>query len=135
VWAREMAAWGLGNMMTSTKQAWRLLITPYSLCAKVLRARYYKKGSVMYAKCPKRASYTWRSILHGRDLLKEGLIWRVGDGESIEIWKDNWIPRSCLQRPLGHKPDVNVQKVKELLMPDGNGWNLNKLNNCFLRRM
>jgi hypothetical protein len=68
--------------------------------------------------------------MYGRDLLKEGLIWRVGDGENIDIWKDNWIPRSSLQRPLGHKPNVDIQKVIELLLPNGNGWNVSKLNEC-----
>jgi hypothetical protein len=69
------------NQALLAKQAWRLVTSPESLCAKVLRARYYKQGSIMDAKCPKRGSYTWRSILYGRDLLKEGLIWRVGDGK------------------------------------------------------
>jgi hypothetical protein len=41
------------------------------------------------AKCPMCASYTWKSILHGRELLKEGLVWRVEDGENIEVWKNN----------------------------------------------
>ena len=25
-------------------------------------------------------SYTWRSVLHGVELVKEGIIWRSGDG-------------------------------------------------------
>jgi hypothetical protein len=85
------------NQALLAKQAWRMITNPDSLCARVLRARYCKGGDVLTATCPKRASFTWKSILHGRDLLKEGLVWRVGNGESIEVWNQNWIPRSSLQ--------------------------------------
>jgi hypothetical protein len=56
------------------KQGWRLLTEPASLCARVLKARYYRENDFLSASCPKRASYTWRSIIKGRELLKEGLI-------------------------------------------------------------
>lgn len=38
------------------------------------------------------ASYAWRSILHGRDVILKGALWRVGDGKQIKIWGDNWLP-------------------------------------------
>jgi hypothetical protein len=119
------------NQVLLAKQAWRLTTSPYSLCARVLRARYFKDGDFLTASCPKHASYTWKSILHGRELLKEGIIWRVGDGSKINIWNHNWIPRSSLKRPFGHRQDVEVDKVSELLEPSGAGWNLDKLNECF----
>jgi hypothetical protein len=72
------------------------------------------------ASAPKFGSFTWKSILHGRDLLKEGLVWRIGNGQKIKVWEDNWIPRSGLMRPLGTKPDsVPVSRVSELLHADG----------------
>jgi hypothetical protein len=35
--------------------------------------------------------------LHGRaflakDILKEGLIWRIEDGRDAKIWQDKWLP-------------------------------------------
>jgi hypothetical protein len=69
--------------------------------------------------------------MHGRDLLKEGLIWRVGDSSAIDVWNHNWIPRSTLKRPFGHRPGVQVAKVSELLEPNRNGWDQNKLSDCF----
>lgn len=32
------------------------------------------------------------SIWLARDLLKEGLLWRIGDGETVRIWHDRWFP-------------------------------------------
>ena len=121
------------NQALLAKQAWRIVTNPDSLCSRVLRARYFKAGDILTASCPKRASYTWRSILHGRDLLKEGLIWRVGDGTNIKVWEDNWIPRSSLKRPLGRLQDApeNFQHVSELLLPDGSGWDVDKLRANF----
>jgi hypothetical protein len=62
------------NQAFLAKQGWRLITSPDSLCAKTLRARYYKNTNFLIASCPKRASFTWRSIIHGRDLLKKGLV-------------------------------------------------------------
>jgi hypothetical protein len=39
------------------------------------------------------ASPTWRAIEHRLDLLKKGIIWRVGPRTKIQIWRDPWIPR------------------------------------------
>jgi hypothetical protein len=62
------------NQALLAKQAWRLQTNPDSLCSRVLRARYYKGGRFLTALCPKGASFTWKIIIHGRELLKEGLI-------------------------------------------------------------
>jgi hypothetical protein len=120
------------NQALLAKQAWRILINPTSLSSRVLQARYFKAGDFQNAPCPSNASFTWKSILHGRELLKEGLIWRVGDGKKISVWEDNWIPRASVQRPLGHLPDAaTVDKVSDLLLPGGHGWNEVKLRETF----
>jgi ribonuclease HI len=119
------------NQALLAKQGWRIITSPNSLCSRVLRARYFKDDDFMNANCPKAASFTWKSILHGRSLLKEGLIWRIGDGAKIDVWKENWIPRSGLKRPLGHKPETTINKLNEVILPDGQGWNVAKLNELF----
>jgi hypothetical protein len=43
-------------------------------------------------------SYTWWGILKGMELLKEGIIWRVGDGEDSDVFADPWIPRGKLAK-------------------------------------
>ena len=74
---RDMEAF---NQALLAKQAWRLLQALGSLYARVLKARYYDHGSILNATCPAGASYTFKSILHDRNLLLDGLIWRVGMG-------------------------------------------------------
>lgn len=37
------------------------------------------------------SSYSWKSIWGSKSLLKEGLLWRVGDGKNIKILKDTWV--------------------------------------------
>ena len=32
------------------------------------------------------------SILRGLELLKKGVVWRVGNNDSIRIWEDLWVP-------------------------------------------
>jgi hypothetical protein len=110
------------NQALLAKQSWRMITNPSSLCSRVLTARYLKDGDVLTASAPKSGSFTWKSILHGRDLLKEGLVWRIGNGEKIKVWEDNWIPRSGLMRPIGTKTDsAQVSQVSELLLADGQG--------------
>jgi hypothetical protein len=81
------------NKALLAKQGWRLVQDPNSLVGRIFKAKYYHGGSFLEAKTGSRPSFAWRSILAARELLKEGLQWRVGDGKSIKIWGDKWIPR------------------------------------------
>ena len=62
------------NQALLAKQAWRILQVPSSLCARVLKALYFKDDTILSATCPASGSFTFRSILHVRDLLLEGLV-------------------------------------------------------------
>jgi hypothetical protein len=54
------------NQALLAKQAWRMVTIPDSLCSRVLKDRYFSEGNFWSAGCPKKSSYTWRSILHER---------------------------------------------------------------------
>jgi hypothetical protein len=122
---RDMAAF---NVALLGKQGWRLIISPDSLCARVLRARYYHDKPFMEASAPRTASRTWRAILVGREALAKGIIKRVGTGESISIWDDNWIPNSGTLRPLYRPAEATVEKVSELITEDTHQWNIQKMD-------
>ena len=109
------------NQALLVKQVWRILQVPTSLCARVLKARYFEEGSILSATAPPSVSFTFRSILNGRDLLNEGLIWRIGDGSSVQIHHANWIPRTGSMRPLGQLYIQGITKVADLLAHDGRG--------------
>ena len=74
-------------------QAWRLLTKPESLCSRVLKARYYPEGRLEDTVFSGNASTTWQAIQYGLELLEKGLLWPVGSGTHIRIWRDQWLPR------------------------------------------
>lgn len=39
-------------------------------------------------------SWGWRSILCGKELLRKGLAWRLGDGDIISGFGHQWIPQA-----------------------------------------
>ena len=43
----------------------------------------------------KKGSFAWQSILKARHVIEKGMLWRVGDGSQIRVFKDSWIP-GCL---------------------------------------
>ena len=79
----------LFNQALLAKQAWRLVVNPDSLCAKVVKAKYYPHGKLEDTVFTGNASSSWSAISHALELLKKGLIWRVGNGESIRVWRDS----------------------------------------------
>lgn len=77
---------------------------------------------------PRRETF---SISYGLELLKKGLVWRVGNGRSIRVWRDNWIPRPFSYKPITLQGRCRIRFVSELL--DGNGaWNIGLLHEFFL---
>ncbi|KAM0925007.1 hypothetical protein ACQ4PT_004493 [Festuca glaucescens] len=75
-------------------------------------------------------SSTWHAIEYGLELLKKGVIWRVGNGASIRAWRDPWIPRESNHKPQSPQGRCRYRWVGDFLLPDGS-WNLQRLEQYF----
>jgi hypothetical protein len=104
------------------RQGWRLVQEPDLLMGRVLRAKYFPGGSILDATVSPGISYTWRNILKGIELLKEGLVWRVGDGENIMAWDDPWIPACDTRKPRCLCGQSIITKVADLIKPVTSCW-------------
>jgi hypothetical protein len=125
---REMR---LYNQAMLARQEWCLIAFPNSLCARVLKARYYPRGTLIDTVFSGNPSSTWIAISYGLDLLKKGLIYRVGNGANIMVWQDRWIPRQSYLKVLTPKRNCRIRHVSKLLDHDLN-WNEEKVRNAFL---
>jgi hypothetical protein len=120
----------LFNQALLARQAWRLLTKPESLYATVLKARYYPNGRLEDTVFAGNASSTWQAIQYGLELIKKGLVWRVGDGSQIRIWRDPWLPRPPSYRPISNQGDCRLRRVAALITEDAT-WNQDLLNKYF----
>ncbi|XP_021754445.1 uncharacterized protein LOC110719774 [Chenopodium quinoa] len=105
---RDMRAF---NSSLLAKQCWRIVKNPFSLAARVLKGKYFPRTSFWEANVPPSASYTWRTIMSARELLKEGSNRVVGNGKSIKIWGNYWVPSlpgSKLFSPPSSKNDSRL---------------------------
>ncbi|KAL0415244.1 UNVERIFIED_CONTAM: Methyltransferase-like protein 22 [Sesamum latifolium] len=66
------------------------------------RERYFPNSTILEAKLGNNPSFTWRSIIATKDIIKRGARWRVGTGQNINIWTDPWIPRSFCFKVVLH---------------------------------
>ncbi|CAL1395986.1 unnamed protein product [Linum trigynum] len=58
----------------------------------MLRARYHPNIDIIEAELGYRPSYIWRSLISVNEFLRQGTRWVVGNGTSIRVWGDRWIP-------------------------------------------
>lgn len=103
-----------------------------SLCAQVLRGRYFPDGNFLSAGCPKSASRTWKAMLQGRLMLKEGLVRRVGDGHTMEVWHDKWISPTPSMQPLCRLNDEPIQLVADLFAEGTFDWDSERVKAMFI---
>ncbi|CAN1752567.1 Uncharacterized mitochondrial protein AtMg00310 [Linum perenne] len=80
------------NHALLAKQTWRFLQDPVLLLAKIYKAKYYPNSSLMQAGKGSNPSWDWRGILKGRDIIRVGHRWQVGNGIHINLFLDHWIP-------------------------------------------
>ncbi|XP_062005887.1 uncharacterized protein LOC133723071 [Rosa rugosa] len=109
------------NLAMLAKQGWRLVSNPHSLIAKLFKARYHPNSSFWEAELGDSPSFSWRSILNGRPVLKPGVQWSVGNGSQVNIWKDKWIP-NCQQFLVHKPPDCVFELVSDLIDSSTRQW-------------
>jgi hypothetical protein len=63
------------NQALLARQAWRLINAPNSLCARLLKSKYYPSGELSDTAFGQNVSPCWQGISHGLELLKLGIVW------------------------------------------------------------
>ena len=74
-------------------------------------------------------SYAWKSNLKGWQVIRQGAKWRVGNGEDVKIWGDNWLPSVTSTRV--HGPLISEFQeaiVSSLINPLSHSWEMHLLD-------
>lgn len=65
-------------------------------------------------------------------MLKVGLIKRIGNGKSTNIWNENWLPRKFNMRSICSISNDPSETDDELICTTTKSWNLFILHQCLL---
>uniref|UniRef100_A0A803PF28 Reverse transcriptase domain-containing protein n=1 Tax=Cannabis sativa TaxID=3483 RepID=A0A803PF28_CANSA len=118
------------NQAILAKQGWKVITNPDCLLSRILKALYFPAESFFEAKLGHYGSSIWSGIIWGRELLMKGSRWCVGDGRSIRVNEDLWLPRSP---SFNLRTQVQIPKevtVSSLLHPNGS-WKVNEVISWF----
>ena len=121
------------NIALLTKLAWWVLTNKDSPCVKLLISKYRVYGNSLKYQSSPCASWTWKSIVNTRKILEKGACFLVGDGNSILVWEDPWIPQcpSFLPSPDPSTNSKSSLVVSQLLSHDKSCWDAEKLKSMF----
>jgi hypothetical protein len=65
-------------------------------------------------------------------VLAQGLIRRIGDGATTEIWGHNWIPRESTMKPITSQQNTSPVMVKVLIDETSATWRESLIWESFL---
>ena len=119
------------NLAMLSKQCWRLITNPDSLCARVLKAKYFPNGRLLEATLKSEASFTWKIIMKGLETFKLGYIWRIGTGANVNIWRDPWIPSSEDRKVITRRGQTVLSSVNDLIDPTSREWDEDLIKSIF----
>lgn len=80
------------NLAMLSKQGWMLLNNVHPLVTSLMKARYFPESEFLDAKIGNNPSYMWRSMLAAQEVIKQMCRKRIGNGDSIKVWKFPWLP-------------------------------------------
>ncbi|KAK0586532.1 hypothetical protein LWI29_008529 [Acer saccharum] len=121
----------LMNQALLAKIGWRLNLRDSGLWGRILKDKYLKGDHMTELDnlSPNCCSSTWRGILLGTKILRDGVKWRVGNGRGINFWYDNWVPTFNTLHSLSSSPlsdAMRLEKVSDYI--SDSIWNVQKLN-------
>jgi hypothetical protein len=112
------------NLAMLAKQVWRMQTNPDSLLARCFKAKYFPNSSILKASIGCNPSFAWRSIHTSIMVITKGSCWRIGNGKSINIWNDNWLPFQSNFKPYTKAPaQTTLSHVNDLIDSNTNDWN------------
>uniref|UniRef100_A0A803NGJ4 Reverse transcriptase domain-containing protein n=1 Tax=Cannabis sativa TaxID=3483 RepID=A0A803NGJ4_CANSA len=117
------------NQALLAKQAWRIFEYPNSLLSRLLKHRYFSNNSFLEARLGHSPSLTWQGIHWGRELLIEGLRFKIGNGHNVQARIDKWIPGHYSFQPISFNGPSSLTVAA--LITESREWNINLLHQYF----
>ncbi|KAF6160055.1 hypothetical protein GIB67_034876 [Kingdonia uniflora] len=95
-------------------------------------AKYTPKAPPMLAHARNSDSWIWKGILKTQNRIWPDLCWHIGNGESVDLWLEPWIPGIRFGRPAGPAPLVRpITKVVDLINQNSKTWNTALIHTMF----
>ncbi|KAL0006983.1 hypothetical protein SO802_008485 [Lithocarpus litseifolius] len=112
------------NSALLAKLAWMLASNRDSLCMRILRAKYKVKEDWLRTNVAKNASPIWKAIEKAREVVRKGACFVIGDGESVDVWVDPWVPwiEGFTPSPKDESIVQSEMKVSHLIDQDHRSW-------------
>lgn len=120
------------NQALLGKQVWRIMHNPTCLMARIMKARYFPDENILTAVQKRKALYAWKSLLHGRDLIKRVMRVLIGNGTTVNTWTDPWVPSHPPRPSRSNGNGYFFNTVDQLLNENGSGWSEEKLRQIFI---
>jgi hypothetical protein len=114
------------------KQAWNILQNPDTLVAKIIKAMYFPRSTLLEASLGYNPSFAWRSIWKARHVLLLGCRWRIGGGDKIRVMSDPWLRGNKERWILSPQPEgVYNLFVRDPMVDNYKAWNIAKVRTLF----
>ena len=80
-----------------------------------------------------KGSYAWRSIIKAKHVIDLGRVWRVGNGESIKICGDRWLPQASNTRVISPITGLALEaRVCDIIDQGSFTWKASLIDQNFL---
>ena len=136
---KPMGLGGLGfrdlkamNQSLLAKTAWCIYKQPQSLLSQVLLGKYCPNQDFWRCSASAHSSWGWKGIIWGKQLLKDRVKWKIGDGCQVDMFTEHWIPNypNPYMAPNSHRVAANL-KVCHLFNPITKKWREPLLRSLF----
>ena len=95
-----------------------------SLCMRILRSKYKVKEDWLRTEAGRHASPIWKAIKKAREVVRKGACFIIGDGQSVDVWLDPWVPwiDGFTPSPKDESIVQSEKKVAQLIDQDHCAW-------------
>lgn len=121
------------NSALLAKLAWMVISGKQTICMEVLRTKYKVSNSWLSVEPRKASSPTWRAIEAAKKLVVKGACFMSGDGMSIDVWTDPWVPSIDNFKPHPRVEEYNQIAIKasDLIDQPTRTWIRSLVNEIF----
>ncbi|KAK9992542.1 hypothetical protein SO802_027527 [Lithocarpus litseifolius] len=99
----------------------------------ILRAKYKVRHSWLHDDLPSKASPIWKAIESVKNLIIKGACYLIGDGATINVWLDPWVPwlQNFIPKPQQEVYADCPMMVSMLIDNATNHWKVGLINEIF----